>query len=351
MNKKVFKVDRDFQNLAILVDAKLKQNKSNIHDQEKQVNTVLKLEKSFKNSLVRYEKLEQIYKQFILYVKNDLGNILIAQSYFREKKNVFNKQISPCIKKDQAKEMIKFNINYNLISFIVERWGEPLPPRTQELYEKFLLERQRLIENNIPLAINRAKLFYRKTVQNDLDLLDLINICVSGLVVGIDKYAGAYSKVWRSVCIGRMVGFMIKEYSEPFIKLYPTDKKILYRANVLKYRNKIEDISELTKAVNESFIEDKRNGMAVPKLPISEDAIKNLLNSVHYISTDSKMDSEGETGGEEGSNFYDYMCENLSSSEYEEYAENKDSMYQLGVEIKNLDIISRKIIRLKGVDL
>ena len=356
--KNYYKTDRDFQHLAELVDFRLQQNnvkhgkgmtkKEKDSEQEKQVNAVFKLENSFKTSLMPYERLTDIYQDFINYIKKDVGNILVSQSYFREKKTTFNKNISSCIKNDNPKGLMEFHINYNLISFIVERWGGPLPDRAAEIYEKFIYQRQVLIENNIPLAINRAKLFFRQTSENNLSLLDLVNICVSGLVVGIDKYAGPYTKVWRSVCIGRMVGFMIKEYSETFVKLYPNDKKILYRANVIKYRKRIEDLKELTKAVNESFRQDKLKGMSIPKLPISEVTIKSLMNAAHYVSTDSKVDESNEQD-DNGVGIYDYTSDSEPYVEINEDFENKDSLNKLSLAILELDMIPRKVIRLKGV--
>ena len=147
----------------------------------------------------------------------------------------------------------------------------------------------------MPLAINRAKLFYKKTPRSHLTLLDFIDICTYGLISGVDKFVGDYTKVWRSVCIGRMVGYMIEEYSKTFLRMYPADKKILYRANALKYRMKIESIDDLTQVVNESFEKDKVEGKKVPKLPISEVHIRTLLNGCHYVSTDSKVGEEGDT--------------------------------------------------------
>jgi hypothetical protein len=354
--KAKFQTDTDFQQLVQLVDRKLTQNnykklsKKDLDKlQEKQVNNVLSLEESFKKTLLTTAegKLVQVYQKFIDYIKVDVGNILVSQSYFREKKTSFTK-ISMCIKNDKPRELIDFHINYNLISFIAENWGGPLPLKAQDVYDRFIEARKILIENNIPLAINRALTFYRKTTENNLSLMDLVNICVTGLTVGIDKYSGSYSKVWRSVCIGRMVGFMIKEYSETFVKLYPNDKKILYRANILKYRNKIEDYQDLAVAVNESFREDKAKGMPIPRLPITADTIKGLMNAAHYISTDSKMNEDSELD-DGGVGVYDYVSEFQSSSDLEEEAEDRDNLRQLGFAIDKLDVIPKKVIRLKGV--
>ena len=137
---------------------------------------------------------------------------------------------------------------------------------------------------------------------------------------------------------------MIEEYSKSFIRLFPSDKKILYRANALKHRLKIEKIEDLVDAVNESFEKDKKEGKNAPKLPISEIHIRTLLNSSGYISADSRLDNDGE----EGLNIYDYTPDEDS---VEDNVERKDTIIKVYEASKNLTIIEKKIIRLKGVNI
>lgn len=343
------KYPKDFQKFAELVNNKLKSNKLKHKDQEKHVNDVNRLEQLFKKQLMKQapDKLEGIYLKFIHYIKHEVGNILSSQSYFREKKNVF-KKISKNIQNNEVKELMKFQANFNLIQFIKDNWGSDLPELPKKTYDRFVAKRAMLIENNIPLAINRALLFYRKTTETTLSLMDLINICILGLVVGIDKYCGPYTKVWRSVCIGRMMGYLIKEYSDTFIKLFPSDRKILYRANILRYREKIDDIADLTKALNESFKNDKKNGMSAPSKLISKEYIEQLFNSAHYYSADSSAQTE-ETEDDEGSNFYKYDHTDYETSfTISEEIERADMSQQLRHSLNELDIISRKVIRMKG---
>jgi DNA-directed RNA polymerase specialized sigma subunit len=337
--------DREFQKLAERVKNAIVENEGLIGDQKEQVELVMSLERKFKNDVCKYARCVEVYRLFIDYVYKDLGNILSSQGYFRETGETFNKKISPILKEKNPHKLMEFNINYQFIKFIVDNWGDQLPERAQKYYNKFLYARNILIENNIPLAINRAKTFYRKTPRSHLGLLDLIDICISGLIVGIDKYAEEkYNTVWRSVCIGRMVGFMIEEYSKSFIRLFPSDKKILYRANALRQRLKIEKIEDLVDAVNESFEKDKKEGKNAPKLPISEIHIRTLLNSSGYISADSRLDNDGE----EGLNIYDYTPDEDS---VEDNVERKDTIIKVYEASKNLTKIEKKIIRLKGVNI
>lgn len=343
--------DRDFQKLTANIKRVIENNKGLIGDQQAQVEKLLELERKFRNDICKYSRAAEVYSEFIFFStdkENGLGNILSSQSYFREKSTRFNKYISGAIKNKDPIALMEFDINYQFIKFIVDRWGGPLPERAEKYYQQLLEARRILIENNLPLAINRALIFYHKTPKSHLNLLDLIDICVYGLIVGVDKYADDYKKVWCSVGIGRMVGFMIEEYSKSFIRMFPSDKKILYRANALKHRLKIENLTELTKAVNESFEEDKANGSAAPKLPITEIHIRTLLNSSNYISADAKTgEGEGDSD-EDGGNIYDYTAHPDS---VEDDVEKRDVMRKVIEASGDLEVIEKKIIRLKGVEL
>jgi DNA-directed RNA polymerase specialized sigma subunit len=346
MGKNLIKSDREFQKLAEKVNFVLENNKKNklTHPdkQKEQVEKLFALEKRFKRLACKYSRSKDIYYRFIEMVSQDKGNMLSARPYFREKSSVFNKQITPTIKEKNVEKLMTYNINYQFISFIVDNWGDNFPPVLQETYDNFIKARNVLIENNIPLAINRAKIFYRKTPASHLSLIDLIDICIYGLSSGVDKYAGEYRKVWRSVCIGRMVGNMIEEYSKSFLKMYPSDRKILYRANSIKFRQGIEDIKDLTKAVNESFKVDAKEGKKIPKLPITESYLTHLMNGSGYVSVESSND-------EEGFGVYD-KTEDYSSN-VEDNIIKTDISNKIYYAAQKLKVIERKVIRLKGVDL
>jgi hypothetical protein len=340
---KRIEIDRHFQNLARQIKDVIEDNEGSIDDQKEHVERLMQLELTFREDIKRYSKGTEAYVKFIKYITIEVGNMLTAKSYFREIAADYTK-ISEKMKNDDAKGLMIFHPNYSMIQFIVENWGGPLPKKVQSTYNKFLECRRELIENNLPLAINRAMIFYRKTPKNHLTLLDFIGICTCGLAVGIDKYVGQYTPVWRSVCIGRMVGFMIEEYSKTFIKMYPSDQKILYRTKALKYKLQIEDIKLLTKVVNDSFYEDQKLGKPCPHLPIAEEVIRGLLNSSGYISADSvSPDSEDE----EGVSVYDYAFN--EEDNVEEKVEYRDSVRKISSMGMYLTIMERKVIRLKGV--
>lgn len=341
--------DRDFQELAARINNAIIENEGLIGDQKEQVELLFSLERKFQHAINKYSQTIDIYKKFINFIINENGNILSARPYFREKSDVFSKGITEAIKNNDPEALMKFDINYQLINFIVKNWKGKFPERVEDKYKDFLEARRILIENNLPLAINRAKLFYRKTPRSHLNLLDLIDICTTGLISGVDKFVGNYTRVWRSVCIGRMVGYMIEEYSKTDLRMYPNDKKILYRANALKYRLKIDDVEELTKAVNESFEKDGKEGKKTPKLPIEEVHIRTLLNGSSFVSADSKIIGNGNEDDDWlTSGIYDFTA---SSDNVEENVINKDLMLKIIEAAEELEVIEKKVIRLKGVDI
>src|SRR5208283_5065533 len=120
-------------------------------------------------------------KKFLQKVCVQNKNILSARPYFRETAIVFSKSITPAIKESNIEVLKTFNINYQFIKFIRQSWLGPFPKRAEMLFQRVHLARTKLIENNMPLAVNRAKLFYRKTPKSHLTLMDFIGICSMGL--------------------------------------------------------------------------------------------------------------------------------------------------------------------------
>jgi hypothetical protein len=248
--------DNQFYVLAGEVTRAIATNKDGT-TQEQQVEELLDAERKFKETILKYRQSTEIYKKFLQRVRIKNQNILSARPYFRETATSFSKNITPAIKDENIELLKSFDINYQFIKFIRDSWLGPFPKRAEQLFQRVYKARSILIENNMPLAINRAKLFYRKVPRSHLTLLDFIGICALGLAAGIDKWCGKYSPVFRSVCIGRMVGNMIDSYSETMLHFYPSDKRILYKANSLRGREGIEEINELTGAVNSSFAQDE----------------------------------------------------------------------------------------------
>ena len=346
-------IDRDFQKLAIQINQAIVDNDVDIKDKKAQkilVEKVMNYEKSLIRVLKKYARTQEVYAKFIQFItenENDgLGNILSARPYFREDQKDFTAHIAPAFRNKDAKRLMDFHANHMLLKYIMDNWGPDYPKQAMDIWDKFLENRNRLIENNLPLALNRAKTFYRKVPKNHLSLLDFIDICTHGLITGIDKYSGEWKPNWAGVCIGRMVGYMIEEYSQSLLRMYPTDRKILYRANSLKYRLKIDNIKVLTDAVNASFIADKKEGKTVPKLPITIDYLSELMNSSSTVSADTPTEDEE---GFDGISLYDYSSDGEDT--VGDMVEKQDLMNKVSSASSSLLLVERKIIKLKGVEL
>lgn len=337
--KKQIGFDDSFYKLASEVTRALERNKDGTI-QEEQVEELLDAERKFKVTILAYRQASEIYKKFLQRVTIQNKNILSARPYFRETAVTFSHRITPAIKKQDIEALKTFDINYQFIKFIRESWLGPFPKRAEQLFQRVHKARTILIENNMPLAINRAKLFYRKVPKSHLTLMDMIEICAMGLAAGIDKWCGKYSPVFRSVCIGRMVGNMIDSYSETTLHFYPSDKRILYKANSIRGRQGITDIEELTRAVNESFRQDEIDGKSIPKKNITVSELSALMSAASTVSADA-------TVNDEGYGVYHFTPDSAPNIE-EALIENETMNKMLGL-VKNLSVMERKVLRLKGI--
>jgi len=125
-------------------------------------------------------------------------------------------------------------------------------------------------------------------------------------------------------------------YNQTFLHYYPSDKKIIYKSNLLKSREKIKDPTQLLNAIN-AYLEENND-----KRILKNHELQNLLNG-------SSLESIEVNATEEGFSIYDtYIDEN---SDIEKNMENSDALKHIMVKIKDLLTIEKKIIRLKGVDL
>jgi hypothetical protein len=304
--------------------------------QKEQVERMMELENIFKTTINSYKQSDKIYKKFLIYIKIEKGNILTARPYFREDSKTFGKFISPAFKIDDYETIKEFNINYKFMMFIIENWRGNLPKKAQKAWEEHQYVRQKIIENSMPLAINLAMKFYKAVPRSHVSLMDMINASISGLCIGTDKWVGPFRTVFRSVCIGRMKSNIMDVYNQTSLHYYPSDKKIIYKANLLKSREKIEDPEILLDAINLYLKE------AGDKRVLEMYELEDLLNGSSMNSVETEKDEEGYTA-------YDTYID--ESNDIEKKAEKTDAMQKVLVACQDLDIIERKIIKLKGVDL
>ena len=333
--------DKSFYVLAKEVTAAIEEAK-NGSAQKEQVEELMKAEIMFKETVLKYRQATEIYKKFLQHIRIKQKNILSARPFFRESAISFSKKITPAIKAEDIETLKTFDINYQLIKFIRDNWLGPFPKRAAQLFERVHTARDRLINLNMPLAINRAKLFYRKTPKGHLSLTDMIGICGMGLIAGIDKYVGEYRSVFRSVAIGRMVGNLIDEYSSTTLHFYPSDKRILYKAHSLRGRMGIDDVKELTEAVKTAFKEDALEGKSIPKTNINVGELNSLMSAASTCSADATVNNEG---------FGVYSFTPDPFQDIEESYIQRESHNNMLTCAKKLPILHKKVLRLKGIKL
>jgi hypothetical protein len=304
--------------------------------QKSQVERMMELEEIFRKTINSYKQSDKIYQKFLMFIKIEKGNILMARPYFRENSKTFGEFISPAFKADDTENIKNFHINYKFIVFIIKNWRGNLPKKAVQAWDEHQLVRQKIIENSMPLAINIAMKFYKATPKNHLGLMDMISSSVSGLCTGTDKWVGPFRTVFRSVCIARMKSNIMDLYNQTSLHYFPSDKKIIYKSNLLKSREKIEDPELLLEAINHYLKE------ADDKRVLKDYELNDILNGSNVCSVETETDDEGFT-------IYDTFVDDTSN--VEKNVAKRDALKVVLLACKELKIIEQKVIKLKGVDL
>jgi DNA-directed RNA polymerase specialized sigma subunit len=303
----------------------------------KQVEELARLEVEFRKALIKDPNGDDAYSSFIAFILDEKKNILAARPYFRCRRSYFASHVSKAIRKRNVKVLQRYHVNYHFINLILKKFV--FGSDVNRIVQKVKDARQKLVVMNIPLVINRANIFWSRTPKSHLSFMDMVQVGVEGLIAGIDKYCGEYSKVYRSVLIGRMVGNLIESYGSTMLHFYPADKRKIYRANKFKSRHvhgdyDVEDlVAEVSKAEgNETDIEE----------------ITGLMAAATMVSADSTIqsDSTGET-----------VTDSISR-----YAAPEECRPDLQVEAKEvyelmrkaidmLPLFDQKLLRLRGLTL
>jgi DNA-directed RNA polymerase specialized sigma subunit len=332
--------DPAFAQLALEIARAIERNKDGT-TQKQQVEELVTAERLFHETVLSYRISTEIYKRFIQLIRITNNNILSARPYFRETSETFSADITPFLKNKDPEGLKKFHINYHFVRFCKDHWIGLWSKKIEGLYQRVKKARTILIENNMPLAVNRAKIFYRKTPKGHLSFMDMIELSAMGLAAGVDKYTGEYKKNYMGVAIGRIVGNLIDAYSETVVHFYPSDRRVIYRANSIRGRQGITDIKELTKAVNDSFAQDLLEGKTAPKaVTVSE--LSNLMAAASLVSADSNI-------GEDGYGCYDFTPDTTES--VEDNLSRKQEVSKMARLARELPFINQKILRLKGIHI
>lgn len=319
MDKNLFRQFIDEMNVTLQQG----QNDSN----ETLLNQLLALEHRFKVALMSVPQGRAMYRKFMDYIMNDCGNMLSARSYFRERQDVCTQKIFKAFHKNNPKMLHAFRINYEFVRWVTETYKGPKKKILISLEGDIVKVRAELCQNNLPLAINRAKMVWVKTYANHIDYMDLIQGSSEGLLTAIDKFVPPYRRVFLSTAIGRMNLNMTTECSSTLVQIPESEKRILYRASNAKNKENISDPQKVVEYIQQSF-----KGVTQDKLQEIEAA---AYDTVH-------MD---QTAASDGNAFID------PSKSAEENLEAKERSRGLYTGLKSLEVMETKVIKLKTGDI
>lgn len=303
--------------------------------QKRQVDTLVALEDEFRKTLIKHRWGRAIYKEFIKHICEEKANILAARPYFRERQGVFTSEISVALKNKAEKSLYRFHFNYQFILFVMKARNWPKGGKINKLYQKISDLRTEIVEMNMPLGISRARIFWSRTPKAQLTYMDLIQISCEGLMSAVDKFVLPYSRVFRSVAIGRMVGNFIENYSETFVHFYPKDKRKIYRANKLvgKFASEV-DFERLAAEVNDGVDASHTTTAA---------EIADLMAAASCVSMDGMVQVDPD------------MPEPVDrfaapeESRPDVQAEMNEAAISMHDAIQHLTTFERKLLRLKGI--
>ena len=311
--------------------------------QKQQVEELVRLEDEFKSIIINGPYGVELYSKFIKYICDQRKNILDSRPFFRERQKVFTNRISIAFKERDPVALWAFHGNWNLISFMLRarKWNKN--SRLVAIGKQIKQIRIQLVEMSLPLAISRARIFYSRTPKSHLSHMDFVQIASEGLLSGVDKFCLPFSKMFRGVCIGRMTGNFIEEFSETLLHFYPNHKRLLYRANKLSGKMSDQyaelDFDRIAEKINSEIedIKDKTNADEVSRIMAAASVV-----SVEEQESDCNITKNSNTGiAQYPSPIHiqpDVMVDNAEINAI------------VGRAIENLSLLERKLLILKGVD-
>ena len=309
--------------------------------QKAQVERLAALEEEFRVELIRRRNCRRVYEAFITHIRDVQKDILTARPYFRERQTVFSPHISTALRDRSWRRLLKYHINYHFVRFALGATYWHPKSRLRKLGLEIEAARHELVVMNLPLVIARARIFWSRTPKSHMSFMDFISVGVEGLIAAVDKYAGEYSEVWRSVAIGRMVGNFIESYSDTTLHFYPSDHRKLYRANkyLSKHPHGTHDLEEVAAAVNKTT-KRKRGHRTTP------DEIASLLAAASTVSSDSRPPG---TEDDVPSNVLGYEAPDETRPDV--IVEREEVLAAVRRLVSQLPLIDQKLLRLKGLDI
>jgi hypothetical protein len=337
--------DDHFRHFAVALETAL-----SVHDENEEkpdlyrrlMEDLLVLEADFKKRLIDSQHGVEVYEAFIYFICKVQRNILDARPYFREASETFSDHISDALKLKDPKRLWAFRINFEFISFVMSTGHFGERSKLRKIAAKIGKLRQEILVALLPLAVNRARVFYRSTPKSHLQHMDTIQIEAVGFMNGIDKYCpeadgSIHVRKFKSCVMGRGGGDLINEYSQTLLHFYPADKRVLYRAHSATrfHTTGAVDYEKLTETVNE--------GVEKPTHQTNPADLADLMAAASTVSADSSLPSDPDAPE---------PIERFAAPEStrpDVQVEANDSMNLLLRAFSRLNPYEQKFLRLKGV--
>lgn len=346
-------IDDHFRQFAKVLEREIAKHQSGEHQdapdfdverQKNQIETLVALEDEFRQTLIKHTWGAGVYDAFVRFICEEKRNVLDARPFFRERQHIFTSDISPALKNQNSRSLYRFHFNYNFVRFVMRARKWAPGSKVARLARRIAALRQEIVVENMPLAISRSKIFWKKTPKAQLAYMDFIQISCEGLMSAVDKFVLPYSKVFRSVAIGRIVGNFIEQYSETLVHFYPVDKRKIYRANkVIKNYGDTPDFDKLAEEVNKDVGDGHRTTAA---------EIQDLMAAASMVSADAKHpgeDDESDGRGAQRHSVESYAADDSFRPDVR--FEEEQTRHVLAQAISSLPLIERKLLRMRGVTL
>ncbi len=324
---------------------------NSVEVQEKQVNDLLAAEKEFRKALVCHPEGPVVFQDFIKLILEKKRNILMARPYFRERDSTFKAHISMVLRKRLYRQLYRFNFNFQFISWAVKsrQWLRGGPRDARKLLKvaaKCSKLRQNLIEANLPLAISQARIFYVRNRHGHQAFMDMIQVAAGGLAAGVDKFVGPYTKTFRAVLIGRILGDLIEANSETFVHFFPADKRRIYRVrkiiSSLREGAANADYDQIAHILN-------RQELGEGETPTSSEDLQQLMAAATVVHSGSLVPPSEEDGEEVANPIEKYAAD--AENRPDNLLEEAQLRRAVAAAIGKLSVFDQKLLRLRGVDL
>lgn len=344
-------VDDHFRQFAQNLEQVLDRH-GTVHDgtllahQRDQIRKLVELETKLRQTLITHPWGPGVYRDFVKYICDKRRNILAARPFFRERQTIFTRHISKALKARNDKALYRFRFNWSLVEFILASRKWPSGGKVAVLAREISRLRSDLLEQNLPLAISQARIFWANTPRSHLTYMDIIQIQCQGLLLAIDKFVPpndkrmsnrasleAYRK-FRAVAIGIMARDRVNAYSETLVHFYPGDKAKMYQA--LKFlRRNAGEVDHEAAAVHVN------NRLADRRYRTDGQELAGLLAAGSTVSADYTSEPDGETVAD--------TFPDSESNRPDLMVEEADASTVLRDSVRGLDLRDQKMVKMKGV--